>query len=109
MLTIRFPSGVAILYMEANHLRIVDGVWWLMTNKENGKVVAAVSPASGCIVEMARPAKIENPLDKLTSDHALLFVLEHLRDFDGWSQGRKLRELKATLNDFDARTLRWKE
>ena len=108
MITVRFPSGVSILYMEANYVHIADGVWRLMT-KENGKVVVAVSPASGCVVEMARPAKIENPLDKLTNDHALLFVLEHLRDFDGWSQGRKLRELKAILNDFDARTLRWRE
>lgn len=111
MLTVRFPSGVSIRYNDANYTTRGDNFFQLYTKDPNqgGKWVATVSTQGGCVIEAIPACKVENPVNNLTGEAALKHVVNNIRDFDGYSNGRMLQQLKAELVNFNAQMRQWKD
>jgi hypothetical protein len=107
MLTVRFPDGTSITYHEANRLVTSQDRWEIYTAM-GGKWIASIMPHAGCIVEATTSVKIENPVDQLTDDHALDYVVKHIEEYSDWRYNRRLRQLKAKLSRFDAKRGVWK-
>ncbi len=105
MITIRFPSGVAVIYNDARFLNQTSSAWELYTQKptEGGRWIASIPLATQCIVEAVKPCRVENPVTGLTNHAAADMVLENIRELDG----RRLKELKMALRDFNAKTYEW--
>ena len=107
MLIVRYPSGLEITYNTANFLTYGKNAWNLYT-KEGGKWIVSISPQSGCVVEALQPCKIENPVENLTGEKALSFVVDNIHNFISWKSFEKLRELKRILSDFNSTKRPWK-
>lgn len=105
MLTVRFPDGVAVTYNTANFLSREADAWKLYTGDpiKGGEWVTTIQISAGCMVESVRPCRVENPVVGLTNYAAADLVLKNLRELDG----RRLKELKMALRDFNAKTYGW--
>ena len=105
MIRVTFPTGVSVEYPEANFMERSNSEWKLWTEKD-GNAVAGVAVAGGVVVDWhhaLNPPNITNraaiPTDKAALDRVLL----RLRDMPA----EKLRELKAALRDFNAKSWTW--
>src|SRR5262245_27259249 len=103
-LTVRYPDGMVITYNSANYLLRNGDSWQLFTSNDNGKWVASIQASAGAIVEATARCSVTHALQ----GDALRYVVEHLREFNSWSNRDLLRQLKQALNDFDARQKMWK-
>lgn len=104
--TVRFATGVSVVYREASYMRHTSQTFELYTGnpEEGGRWVASIPVMTQCIIE-ARPAsRVENTLEELTLRAAADQVVDNLREL-GY---RHLKELKMALKDFDARSNNWK-
>lgn len=111
MIIVRFPNGTAVTYVQANNVQINETYFRLLSSPNASTAIAIVPMASGAVIELQPPSRIENPVTDLTIERALEMVLEHLRDSRGHSivhHGHQLKKLKARLSLFDARALAWK-
>ncbi len=99
-LTVRYPNGATVTYNKAHKIAYrPDGHFEVLDTK--GHWVASIQGSSGAIVEAGLPCAITGPGE---SDRSRLrYVLENLRHMDEVL----LRQLKAALKDFDARTYSW--
>lgn len=106
MMTVRFPSGVAVTYNDATYLRYGARAQELYTKDPaaGGTWIASVPVATGCIVETCRPCKVEQAA--LTVEAAAKHLAQNsgeLRRLAPWVA----RDLKRALQKFNARTLTW--
>ena len=62
MMTVRFPSGQAVQYNNANFLKHCDDATWILSEIENGKKIAFIQASAGVIVEFVHPCEVYNPL-----------------------------------------------
>lgn len=110
MLTVRFPTGVSVRYNQASFISYNNAAWELYTKDpaQGGEFVAIISPQSGCIVESRPASAVENPVTGLTGDKALDYVVENIRQFNTFTNRRKLKQLKAELTDYNAVRREWK-
>lgn len=104
MFTIRFPDGVAITY-EASFLKHTQQTFELYTKdpENGGSWVASIPVSTHCIIEAARPCRVENPVAGLTDDAAAVMVLKNLHNLGH----RRLKELKQALKTFNAKSYEW--
>lgn len=109
MFIVRFPNGVAITYNDANYLRYTTSGMELYDKapNENGNWIACIQASAGATVERVPACFVENPVEKLTGENALKFVVEHVREFNTWRNHNQLKALKQTLAHFDARRGAW--
>lgn len=108
MITVRFPTGVAVTYNEANFASWSGDRVRLLT-KEGGTLVASVGNGGGVIIEWRRPCQIENPFTGETAERALKCLIENVRNLRGYSSRLKLAALKRELANFDCRDHQWKD
>jgi hypothetical protein len=108
MLTVRFPTGVAVQYNDAFFLRRGADAWTLWTKDpdEGGKWVASIQLSSGAIVEAQGACRVENAADGRGRERALQTVLEHLRWY-GTSFPSAVKQLKRELRGFDSHRGQW--
>jgi len=101
-ITVRFSTGLAVTYREANFLvQAFDGkMQQLYTNSDKKNFVAAV-PVDA-IVEFYSPSRIEH--NGKTPDQAAALLLDDIRQVSP----SNLVKLKRLLQQFDARQWRWK-
>lgn len=112
MLTVRFPTGVSVRYNQATFIQYGPDIWHLYTKDpkaEGSRFVAAISPYSGAIVEALPACAVENPTAGLTGEKALDYVIDNIRQFNGYPDRRKLKRLKAKLGDYNATRGEWRE
>lgn len=105
MITARDPrSGVSITYNDATHFVYPAGTerFYILQDKDDAFV--AVVPDS-MIVEYVEPCKIENVLEGLTVESAVVLLCGSIRE----ARDRVLvAKLKRILRKFDSRTFQWK-
>lgn len=108
MLTVRFGSGLAITYNDANHVQwnAPEGGHTLYT-RSGGQLVATVP--EGAIIEFRRPCVISKPHEAEDLDNAIRVVADALEGQPGCNGARhRLADIKRYLRDFDARTMDWR-
>lgn len=110
MITVRFPTGVAIQYSEANFLRYMSAGQELYTENPDrgGTWVASIPASAGCIIEVRKPCRVYNTnhepdqvvdaLNRVLADPAL-------RDRLPTDQ---IAEAKRRLGAFNAKRRTWK-
>ena len=107
MMTVRFPTGVAVVYNDANFLSYKNHAWELYTadpDKKSGRWVCSIPVATGCIVEVMPACRVENAsLTLKKAAHALATSMQSLRDCDR----SDLAQIKKQLREFNARRWRW--
>lgn len=109
MMTVRYPTGVAVTFNDANWLTpLNDGSWDLYTAEpaKGGRWVARVQAGAGATLEVVRATKVE------TADMDVRKAAELLADRDGELErlpGYVLRVLKARLARFNAKTWTWRK
>jgi len=104
MMTVRFPTGVAVVYNDANYLVYRAGLWELYTKKDGGWV-CSIPTATGCIVESMPACRVENAaLTLKKAAHTLATSMPSLRECDRGD----LAKLKKLLRQFNARAWCWK-
>lgn len=109
MICVRFPNGQCITY---------NNGWYTLTNN-NGrtdiyesnaqKELIATVPAE-CLIEWIKPCSVTNPIDGMTLEKALQFVIDNGSDCGGsWSKTAcLLSDLKSSLQNFNRQTRKWK-
>lgn len=104
MITVRFPTGFSISYAQATYREDGgNGAHRLRTEKD-GAIVARVPRE--CLIEFQEAHLTQDA--GLTIDKALRHVAKHpeeLRRLTSWN----LKQLKAALDQFDARRGCWKD
>ncbi len=107
MLTVRFPTGVAITYNNATKLYYNDDRWVLFTDdkEKGGQWVCSIQKGAGAIVEAIHACAVENPAANPTGNGAVDLLIGNIRSVTSWS----LKRLKVALRDFNARTMSWKD
>lgn len=108
MITVRFPNGVTLTYTHANNVQINETYFRLLASPNALNAIAIIPMASGAVIELQSPSRIENPVADMTIGRALEMVVEHLHDYRDYQDVKRLKELKAGLSLFDARALVWK-
>lgn len=109
MMTVRYPTGVAVTFNDANWLvPLNDGSWDLYTADpaNGGRWVARVQGSAGATLEVIRAAKVE------TADLDVCKAAKLLADRDGELErlpGYVLRALKARLTRFNSKTWTWRK
>lgn len=107
MITVRYPSGLAITYNEAYFFTHGEGTWVLCTKdpSRGGRKVAFIQASAGVTVEFQRPCVVQHQgrdagdlIEQLADDISLLRK----------GKGRDLQRIKLALTDFDARDHNWK-
>ncbi len=58
MMTVRFPSGLAVQYNDANFLNRTSGFWDLYTDSTKTKWIACVQESAGVLIEVVRPCSV---------------------------------------------------
>ena len=108
MMTVRYPSGVAVTYNGAGFLRYLNsGGMELYTADpdKGGKWIATVQAGAGATVEVRSPCKVE------TAEMDVRRAAEILADRAGELErlpGSTLRALKARLTRFNSKTWTWR-
>ena len=110
MITVRYPTGHTVVYNDANYL-VRGDVWAILyDSKTDQNMIASISAQSGASIEFVQPCNIKTDFNTL--DDALSYVnsnLDTTESCDTWGKRFKfLKELKAMLHDFDARSGRWR-
>lgn len=107
MITVRFPTGVAVQYNDAHYCeRAANGYTDLYSSK-GGSWIAQV-PTGAAIVEVKRPCRVYN------SNHEPGSIVDALNKMLGDPAQRttlpmyELAELKSRLKAFNALRRRWK-
>jgi hypothetical protein len=110
MLTVRFPTGIAVTYNTAMFLKSGASSWRLYTADPDrgGQWVASIQVSAGASVEAVGACRIENPVEDLTSDHALRRVTAEVADL-ARRYPSQVAALKRALTQFDSRTRSWRE
>jgi len=106
MITVRFPNGQAVTYNQAFFARH-NGEHYTLQDREGGRAIAFVPYASGAIVELDSPCRVENPLEGQAIEAVLCYLDERkLREFasQSWRNRKALAEIKRILRNFDLRT-----
>ena len=104
MITVRFPTGLAVTYNKANFLSW-GSINWEIRESKDGKWIASIPAGTNCIVEVVYPCKVENTNQVQSLDSAALLVrmeLKRLRVED-------LRALKYSLENFNRQTGKWRD
>ena len=109
MITVRFPSGVAVTYSDANDVQFCADHISICYKNEKGTRFwrAAVQLQAGCVIEWTKPCEVTaSPLP--SPDAAIDRLLElhkagELRGCASW----KLQGLKRALQRFNARSGSW--
>lgn len=109
MITVRYPTGVCLVYNNAHFLRHGNGTWSIYTGDpdKGGDHIAFIQASAGVVVDWTPPCRIENPAEHQTDERSireLSLYPERLKQ--GTPQA--LARLKRLLQDFDARTGCWK-
>jgi hypothetical protein len=103
MMTVRFPTGVAVVYNDANYLIYKDKVMELYTKKD-GHWVCSIPNAASCVVESMPACRVENAaLTLKKAAHTLATSIQSLRE----CECSDLAKLKKLLRQFNARRWRW--
>lgn len=110
MLTVRYPNGTVVTYNDAtdHSLDPHGGIHIVQRKDKQDYWIAYIQPSAMATVEYVRACKVETP-EKATLENGLRFVLEHLKQFDGWNNVSQLKKLKRLLSKFNTRTGAWKE
>lgn len=108
MMSVLFPTGVRVTYNEARFLRYVSAGVELYTadpaKDQKARWLVIIPASTGCIVEAEPACKTAIP-GQLNDGELGEKVLDRLRHLPLW----RLKELKAGLNEFDARRSIWRE
>lgn len=108
MLTVRFPSGVAVHYNTATYCVRGENGWQLYTEKD-GCWVATIQASAGAIVEAVPACSVTVPPVATVKSALQLIVHELARNpITGWEEGNVLSELKRRLASYNARTKTWR-
>lgn len=105
MFTVRFPSGIAIVYNDAQYLMATENTFRLYTKKE-GRWIATIAMASGAMIEAQKPCRI---YDARQTTEQLRSLLGSMRKLTSYSDAGVLAEMKRELEHFDARKRCWKD
>ncbi len=104
MFTVRFPTGVAVVYNDANYLYYRNSCMELYTQKD-GRWICSIPNSTGCIVESMPACRVENAVMDLKKAAGILSGsrarLQECASSD-------LARLKRQLQSFNRKTLRWK-
>lgn len=107
MMTVRFPTGVSVVYNDANYLKYDAVVWELYTKNPDcgGTWICSIPANTNCVVEHLPACRVENAVMDLKKAANVLGGSQ--------SQLRKcasgdLAKLKRLLKHFDLRTYTWK-
>lgn len=108
MLTVRYPSGVAVQYHTATYLVREISSWQLYTEKD-GKWVASIQISAGVTVEAISASAVSAP-PVATVKSALQLIVNELNrsPIMAWEETGLLCTLKMTLARFNARKKAWK-
>jgi hypothetical protein len=107
MMTVRYPNGMVVTYNNAMWL-IRHSDCWQLLEKEGGQLVVSIPLTAGAAVEFFRPCAVENPLGKLTGEHALEYVLKNIEDLSKtWTGKQSVKQLKKKLASFRPRSGTW--
>lgn len=108
-ITVRFPNGTTVTYNDADNTRITTGgaIEILRTKDGTSYWVAAIPAGCQAIVEHKTPCTIRRSGQSLVGD-AIKALLGARSTTRYGPDTQKLRELKAMLRNFDARTGCWK-
>ncbi len=106
MITVRFPTGVAVQFNDANFAARNAGGFTDLYDRKDGRWIAQV-PTAGCIVEIGKPCRVYNSnhqpeelvdaLNRALADPAQRDRLP----MDG------LAEVKRRLRSLDIKRWRW--
>ena len=107
MITVRFPSGVAVQYNTASYVLRSSDAWHLYEQKD-GKWVASIQMSAGVMIEAVPACAVTAP--GAASLHAGLDMLLSLLQAGQGGQvpSYKLKDLKRALARFNARSGYWK-
>lgn len=107
MITLRFPSGVAVTYNDANFLQYKDPFVRLMTAapEKQGRLVAVVPYSSGVVVGFVKPCRVEDVARKQTIEGAVELLVRDIRSARNTSE---VARLKLALRAFNAKRHAWK-
>lgn len=103
MITVRFPTGVAIRYNSANYVARSANFTDIYVCKD-GTWIAQVPNA--CVIEVQPPCRVYNPARE--PEEALDAVLDDIEKRRHALPVHKLADLKAALQAFNARSREWK-
>ncbi|HUS92185.1 MAG TPA: hypothetical protein VM695_10070 [Phycisphaerae bacterium] len=107
MLTVRFPSGVAVTYNAATNFEYHTGNIRLVDSQNCW--IAEIQGSAAAIVERVAPCKVAQSINDTAAAIAhLLAVAEREESLPYYGAGAKLAELKRALGRFDARCRAWK-
>ncbi len=110
MITVRFPSGVAVQYNNANDWTFYsDRVELLRTDEQGHRWVQAVIPLStGCIIEWTKACVVTAaPLPSPDAAIDRLLELHESGKLSGCASW-KLKDLKRAMQQFNARSQCWR-
>ena len=105
-LTVRFPTGSAVTYHNANDIRDIGESYDLYSDnlEKGGYFIVSVLKNSGAVIEGDTPRTVNSLVDP---EEALKVVAEKITTFNN-GHGVCLAEIKKALRNFDARTYEWK-
>lgn len=109
MLTVRFPSGVAIVYNSASHVRYREnGDFEIYTRspEKGGFWAATIQASAGAVVEVMAACSVSNPLQLPELELMVNAIIQ--RRNPTYSEIRQLARLKRELRRFDVNLRRWK-
>lgn len=106
MITVRYPSGVAITYNRARFLTRGPSGWNLYT-KEEGEWICSIQESAGVIVEAQAPCRIENPAVDLPESRAEEMVAAMYEE-GRHTSGDQAARVKRALRAFNMQTWKWK-
>lgn len=105
MFTIRFPSGVSVIYNDAFYMKKTTQAFELYTRDpdEGGRWIASIPVSTDCIIEARPVCRVENSATAPTLYAAADRVLENLHELNY----HRLKVLKSALKSFNARAGNW--
>jgi hypothetical protein len=107
MVTVRYPSGLALTYNTGQFVIYSDRAWEIYTANpdQGGRLLVSVQESAGCLVELTKPCVIDAPKATLREAGAELArsdaALRQLHPSD-------LARIKRALHRFDLRNHSWK-
>ena len=104
MITVRFPSGLAVTYNQANMIEWASD-FASLKNKGTGQLFATVNTGGGAIIEWNTPCEVKTPSQTPTLDSASDLTLAELRRV----RYEILVSLKEELEKFNRQTGKWRD
>jgi len=111
-MNIRYPDGRVLRYRGSLMLAVKEGGGYQVTNKD-GKLVACIPPGANVVVDWADPDDYTNIEDALVMVEAFVETESEADPHSayssvGWKGERALKNIKASLRSFDARSVTWR-